>query len=338
MQGLKRLLAQRDNRVCADCGAADPKWASANLGVFVCIQCSGIHRSLGVHISKVMSTSLDEWTDEQVSVMAEVGGNAAANAIYEAHLPAGSRKPCPDSTMEERREWIVRKYEYQDFVKPTLRLNSTNHSSHYRQSFRQEEERPSSTSRRSSMRHLLSRKKTSKNSPSKSAAMVEFLGLLKVRVVKGTNLAVRDILTSDPYVVLNLGHQTAKTKVVNSNLNPVWDEEIMLSVPSGPPVPLKLQVFDYDKFSADDIMGEVEVDLQPIVAAASVLEEAMEDQIDDPGEVQIGRCLATAENALVSDSVIRLVGGQIKQDLAVKLQNVESGEVQLELEWVPLAQ
>ncbi|EFJ31196.1 hypothetical protein SELMODRAFT_169243 [Selaginella moellendorffii] len=315
MQGLKRLLAQRDNRVCADCGAADPKWASANLGVFVCIQCSGIHRSLGVHISKVMSTSLDEWTDEQVSVMAEVGGNAAANAIYEAHLPAGSRKPCPDSTMEERREWIVRKYEYQDFVKPTLRLNSTNHSSHYRQSFL-----------------------TSKLAFLFQAAMVEFLGLLKVRVVKGTNLAVRDILTSDPYVVLNLGHQTAKTKVVNSNLNPVWDEEIMLSVPSGPPVPLKLQVFDYDKFSADDIMGEVEVDLQPIVAAASVLEEAMEDQIDDPGEVQIGRCLATAENALVSDSVIRLVGGQIKQDLAVKLQNVESGEVQLELEWVPLAQ
>jgi len=49
------------NPTCADCGNADPTWASINLGVMVCIQCSGIHRSLGVHISKVRSVDLDQW-------------------------------------------------------------------------------------------------------------------------------------------------------------------------------------------------------------------------------------------------------------------------------------
>jgi hypothetical protein len=47
------------NCICADCGAEDPDWASINLGILICIQCSGIHRSLGVHISKVRSLTLD---------------------------------------------------------------------------------------------------------------------------------------------------------------------------------------------------------------------------------------------------------------------------------------
>ncbi|RHN42752.1 putative Arf GTPase activating protein [Medicago truncatula] len=50
---LKDLLVQKDNRFCADCSAPDPKWASANIGVFVCLKCCGVHRSLGTHISKV---------------------------------------------------------------------------------------------------------------------------------------------------------------------------------------------------------------------------------------------------------------------------------------------
>lgn len=53
------------NRACADCGNQDAKWASINLGVVVCIECSGAHRSLGVHISKVRSLTMDDLTDNQ---------------------------------------------------------------------------------------------------------------------------------------------------------------------------------------------------------------------------------------------------------------------------------
>jgi len=150
--------------------------------------------------------------------------------------------------------------------------------------------------------------------------------------VKGTNLAVRDVLSSDPYVILTIGKQTVKTRVITSNLNPVWDEELMLSVPSSSSS-LKVQVFDKDTFSADDSMGEAEVAVQPLISAASAL-----GNTGISGTMQIGKWLATRDNALVRDSVINLVDGRVKQDVFLKLQNVESGELDLELEWVPLDQ
>ena len=65
---LKRMLQDEDNKYCVDCDAKGPSWASWNLGIFVCIRCAGIHRNLGVHISKVKSVNLDSWTPQQVSV------------------------------------------------------------------------------------------------------------------------------------------------------------------------------------------------------------------------------------------------------------------------------
>ena len=50
---LVKLLEQFDNRFCVDCGQKSPKWASLNIGCFMCIECSGIHRQIGVHITKV---------------------------------------------------------------------------------------------------------------------------------------------------------------------------------------------------------------------------------------------------------------------------------------------
>jgi len=49
---LLEVVQQQDNAVCADCGERDPQWASANLGLFICIVCAGIHRNLGTHISR----------------------------------------------------------------------------------------------------------------------------------------------------------------------------------------------------------------------------------------------------------------------------------------------
>ncbi|RLN09446.1 ADP-ribosylation factor GTPase-activating protein AGD12 [Panicum miliaceum] len=123
MTKLKELLHRSENRICADCSAPDPKWANYNY-------------------QKVLSVTLDKWTENEVESMIEVGGNSNANAIYEAFLPEGYQKPHPDSSPEEREKFI-----------------------------------------------------------------------------------------SDPYVVLTLGHQKAQTSVIKGNLNPVWNEELKLSVP-----------------------------------------------------------------------------------------------------------
>ncbi|KAF6168325.1 hypothetical protein GIB67_018165 [Kingdonia uniflora] len=103
---LKDLLLNSDNRVCADCDAPDPKWASANIGVFICLKCCGGHRSLGTHISKVLSVTLDDWSDDEIDSMVEVGGNSSANSIYEAYFPEGFSKPGPEASNEERMKFI----------------------------------------------------------------------------------------------------------------------------------------------------------------------------------------------------------------------------------------
>ncbi|EPS70992.1 hypothetical protein M569_03763 [Genlisea aurea] len=295
---LKALLAQSDNRKCADCGAPDPKWASANMGVFLCLKCCGVHRSLGTHVSKVLSVTLDEWSDYEIDSMIEVGGNASANSTYEAHIPEGVSKPGPDSSHHVLTQFIRSKYEFQEFLKPGLRISSSN----------KKDPPPLEAS--------FSRSSSSQI----SEGMVEFIGMLKVKVIRGTNLAIRDMLSSDPYVILTLGHQKAQTSVIPSNLNPIWNEELMLSVPQDYGS-IKLQVYDHDTFSADDIMGEAEIDLQPMITAASLASGDVGMLCD----MQIGKWLRSNDNALIRDSPVKIMDGKIKQELSLKLQNVECG-------------
>uniref|UniRef100_A0A672NFG3 Arf-GAP with coiled-coil, ANK repeat and PH domain-containing protein n=1 Tax=Sinocyclocheilus grahami TaxID=75366 RepID=A0A672NFG3_SINGR len=79
---LQRILCLPGNQQCCDCGQAEPRWASINLGILLCIECSGIHRSLGVHCSKVRSLTLDSWEPELLKLMCELG-NSIINHIYE---------------------------------------------------------------------------------------------------------------------------------------------------------------------------------------------------------------------------------------------------------------
>lgn len=113
---LDQCLKEPGNRLCAECNQKRPLWASSNLGVFVCIRCSGIHRNLGVHISKVKSVSLDKWPLEQAEFMAKIG-NDKANAHFEARLPEG-RKPTENDSTYVLENFIRDKYERKMFVKP----------------------------------------------------------------------------------------------------------------------------------------------------------------------------------------------------------------------------
>lgn len=96
---LSRMLREEDNKYCADCEAKGPRWASWNLGVFICIRCAGIHRNLGVHISRVKSVNLDQWTPEQMQCMQDMG-NTKARQMYEANLPENFRRPQTDQSVE----------------------------------------------------------------------------------------------------------------------------------------------------------------------------------------------------------------------------------------------
>uniref|UniRef100_A0A671X479 Arf-GAP with coiled-coil, ANK repeat and PH domain-containing protein n=1 Tax=Sparus aurata TaxID=8175 RepID=A0A671X479_SPAAU len=114
---LQRVQSLPGNELCCDCGQAAPCWASINLGVLLCIECSGIHRSLGVHCSKVRSLTLDSWEPELLKLMCELG-NTVINRIYEgACEELGVKKPGPSSSRQEKEAWIKSKYVEKRFLK-----------------------------------------------------------------------------------------------------------------------------------------------------------------------------------------------------------------------------
>jgi len=116
------LLKLEENKECADCHAKGPRWASASIGVFVCIKCSGIHRSMGTHISFVRSVTLDRWNAEQVKMMQDVG-NGKAREYYEAALPDNYRRP-NESDSYALEQFIRGKYERREFVVKDTKLKS----------------------------------------------------------------------------------------------------------------------------------------------------------------------------------------------------------------------
>uniref|UniRef100_A0A3Q2VYF9 ArfGAP with SH3 domain, ankyrin repeat and PH domain 1b n=1 Tax=Haplochromis burtoni TaxID=8153 RepID=A0A3Q2VYF9_HAPBU len=115
---IEDVLRMPGNEVCCDCGAADPKWLSTNLGILTCIECSGIHREMGVHISRIQSMELDKLGTSEL-LLAKNVGNSSFNEIMEGNLPSPSPKPTPSSDMTVRKEFINAKYVDHKYARKT---------------------------------------------------------------------------------------------------------------------------------------------------------------------------------------------------------------------------
>uniref|UniRef100_A0A8D3B067 ArfGAP with SH3 domain, ankyrin repeat and PH domain 1 n=1 Tax=Scophthalmus maximus TaxID=52904 RepID=A0A8D3B067_SCOMX len=115
---IEDVLRMPGNEVCCDCGAVEPKWLSTNLGILTCIECSGIHREMGVHISRIQSMELDKLGTSEL-LLAKNVGNSSFNEIMEGNLPTPSPKPTPSSDMTVRKEFINAKYVDHKYVRKT---------------------------------------------------------------------------------------------------------------------------------------------------------------------------------------------------------------------------
>ncbi|KAI9581162.1 hypothetical protein GQX74_011702 [Glossina fuscipes] len=120
----EQFLKIPGNAVCCDCRGSDPRWASINLGITLCIECSGVHRSLGVHYSKVRSLTLDAWETENIKVMMELG-NEVVNRIYEARIGENCelKAATENCDITVREAWIKAKYVEKRFACPMPKPN-----------------------------------------------------------------------------------------------------------------------------------------------------------------------------------------------------------------------
>ncbi|NWI62013.1 ASAP1 protein, partial [Todus mexicanus] len=113
---IERIRGIPGNRECCDCSAPDPTYISINLGILICIECSGIHREMGVHLSCIQSLSLDKLVTSELLLVRNIG-NSGFNNIMEANLPTVSLKPTVHDDMVFRKNFIISKYVEKKYAK-----------------------------------------------------------------------------------------------------------------------------------------------------------------------------------------------------------------------------
>lgn len=157
------------------------------------------------------------------------------------------------------------------------------------------------------------------------------IGILKLRVKRGINLAVRDTKSSDPYLLASLDGQKTKTRVVKGNCDPEWNDELTLTL-RDPKAPINIAVYDKDKFSNDDNMGVAEIDVKPYIKC---LQRCLELK-NLPSGTKLDRVQPQKSNNLADESFIVWENGKIVQDMVLRLREVECGEVLIQIELIPL--
>ncbi|MED6168689.1 Protein C2-DOMAIN ABA-RELATED 4 [Stylosanthes scabra] len=173
-----------------------------------------------------------------------------------------------------------------------------------------------------------SRSSSPEESPPKSL-MENLMGLLRVRIKRGVNLAVRDVRSSDPYVVIKMGKQKLKTRVIKRDVNPEWNEDLTLSIVD-PNTSVSLTIFDHDTFSKDDKMGDAEFEISTFIEALKMNVTGLSN-----GTV-VKRIQPSRDNYLADESRITYINGKLVQDMILRLRNVECGELEIQLNWIDL--
>ena len=255
---LEEFLSAEGNNMCADCAEPHPGWASVNLGVLICTQCAGVHRSLGVEKSFVLSLTLDEWTHEQVDAVLMKGGNARINKEWEHCVPKVFEAPQGGRTSRsDREQFIAAKYveelfRFREGVSGAARPPKRDLSS------------PSPPSSPASSRSRSSSGSSFERVDYKNhVAMVEFRGIVSVQLVEARGLIEKDLVKSDPYFILKVGLQKHKSSVKKRTINPKYNENFQFSWDGS--ACLFLEVFDKDSFTRDDHMGVCEVQLSSLM-------------------------------------------------------------------------
>ncbi|KAJ8429681.1 hypothetical protein Cgig2_015023 [Carnegiea gigantea] len=156
---------------------------------------------------------------------------------------------------------------------------------------------------------------------------MNMMGLLRIRIKRGINLAIRDIKSSDPYVIVRLGKQKLRTRIIKKSLNPEWHEDLTLCV-TDPDEPVKLFVYDHDTFTPDDKMGDAEFDIKPFLEAVKMNLEGL------PEGTIITKVRPNRANCIAEESSIIWKDGKVTQNMFLRLRNVESGEIELQLQWI----